>query len=196
MNDNTDKAKRLKQQQLRTKAEAQLVRNEPVKKPATAQEIDELLHELHERQRELEQQNDELQQAQVALELSSTHYIELYDFAPVGYLSLTAKGKISEINLTGAKLLSLEREKLINQRFSRFIPDQYKDLWYRHFIQAKQSTELHGCELPYGRADGTTRYAHLDCRLIKGYEASQVLHVTMTDITQRKLADESLRILR
>ena len=72
-------------------------------------------------------QNEELRQTSIALEISRTHYIELYDFAPVGYLTLTTEGMIAEINLTGAKLLGVERNKLIHWRFAKFIADEYKD---------------------------------------------------------------------
>jgi PAS domain-containing protein len=54
-------------------------------------------------------QNDELRKAQAEIELSRAKYVDLYDFAPVGYFTLTATGRIEEVNLTGAKLLGVER---------------------------------------------------------------------------------------
>jgi PAS domain-containing protein len=72
--------------------------------------IDGLLHELQVHQIELETQNDELQRAHVALEKSHDRYVNLYEFAPVGYLTLTREGLIAEINLTGASLLGIKRQ--------------------------------------------------------------------------------------
>jgi two-component system, chemotaxis family, sensor kinase Cph1 len=100
-----------------------------------------LLYGLRVHQFELEMQNEELRRAQVALETSRAHYLELYDFAPVGYLTLTAEGIITEINLTGANLLAVERNKVINRRFAQFIDKVYQDRWHRHFVQAKQAAE-------------------------------------------------------
>jgi len=45
-------------------------------------------------------------------------YTELYEFAPVGYLTLDSNGKICEVNLTGASLLGIERTQLIDKKFS------------------------------------------------------------------------------
>ncbi len=174
-----------------TRTTEQKAHSEPVKKPGTVLSTNELLQA---QKIELEMQNEELRQAQVALELSRAHYIELYDFAPVGYLTLTAEGMISQINLTGAKLLGVERKKLINQRFANFIPDQYKDLWHRHFIQAKQSNTGYGCELPYGSEKATTLYAHLDCLSKESTDHSQSLRVTLTDVSERKKIEQDLRI--
>ena len=105
-----------KQDSLRANAETHLAHIPPME--ASTHSVDELLHELHIHQIELEMQNEELRRAQIALEESRDRYMALYEFAPVGYLTLTGEGLIAEINLTGAKLLGVERKKLINHRFS------------------------------------------------------------------------------
>ena len=47
-----------------------------------------LIHELRVHQIELEMQNDELRQAQFEIETMRDQYADLYDFAPVGYLTV------------------------------------------------------------------------------------------------------------
>ena len=71
------------------------------------QHNDEHLHKLPVHQTELDMQNEKLRGASVALEMSYSHYADLYDLAPVAYLTLSAEGLIAEINLTGAKLLGI-----------------------------------------------------------------------------------------
>ncbi|MBL8414982.1 MAG: hypothetical protein JNM42_11140, partial [Propionivibrio sp.] len=59
--------------------------------PAAAQHV---VHELQVHQIELEMQNDELRQSQVALKIARARYFELYDLAPVGYCSVGEPGLI------------------------------------------------------------------------------------------------------
>jgi PAS domain-containing protein len=120
---------------IREKAEEILAKTKPAIKDT---ETDKVLHELHVHQIELEMQNEELRQTQIALEHAEAYYRDLYDFAPVGYLTLSLDGIINELNHTAANLLGIERSKIIQQRFVKFIPDDYKDVWCRHFQQAKE----------------------------------------------------------
>src|SRR5271165_6351903 len=79
--------------------------------PAPTRSADELLHELQVHQLELEMQNDELRRVQTALEESRDRYLDLYELAPVAYLTLTRETRIAAINLTGAALLGEDRVK-------------------------------------------------------------------------------------
>src|SRR3989338_4480824 len=99
---------------LRAEAEARLARAPPA--DGTQRPAKELLHELQVHQIELEMQNDTLRQTQLDLEESRDRYMDLYDFAPIGYLTLTRGGLIREVNLTGALLLGMERNKLAQDR--------------------------------------------------------------------------------
>lgn len=97
---------------------------------------EELLHELRVHQIELEMQNEELQQASSALEASHNRYINLYELAPVGYLTLTAEGKIVEANLTAVTLLGIERNNLLNRHFAGLVAPKDSDRWYFLFKSA------------------------------------------------------------
>lgn len=88
-------------------------------KPAPTADV--LLHEVQVHQSELKRQIKELLRIQAALEDSRDQYIDFYDYAPVGYLTLDDMGVITEINLTGAALLGAERDKMIRQRLEHFV---------------------------------------------------------------------------
>ncbi len=90
-----------------------------------------LLHELQIHQIELELQNEELCQAQEALELTRARYFDLYDLAPVGYITLNNQGIIQEANLTAARLLGVYKSALIHQPLSNFIFPEDQDIYYR-----------------------------------------------------------------
>ena len=178
--------------QLRTKAETQFVRapeKDRIPRPA-----EELLHEFQVYQVELEMQNEELRQAQVELEESRDRYVDLYDFAPVGYLTLTRDAMIAEVNLTGAALLGIERKKLLQRRFVHFVAEEDSDRWSRFFVSVLQHGERQNCELVLKRDNGSIFHAYLDCLHIKGGNGKHSARIAFTDISERKKAEEALRI--
>ena len=158
---------------------------------ALARSTEELLHELQVHQIELEMQNDELRRAQILVEESRDRYLDLYDFAPIGYLTLGRDGEIIEINLTCASLLGMERNKLIHHRFASRVTAEGNDLWHRHFMQAKQSGEKHRCELQLKRGDGSVFHARLDILQVEVSGVS-MLRIVLTDITEQKRMEKEI----
>lgn len=88
------------------------------------EEMQRVVHELAVYQIELEMQQDELLQTRAELEESLECYTDLYDFAPLGYLTLTRDGTIRQINLTGTRLLGADRSSLVGDRLGSFIADE------------------------------------------------------------------------
>ncbi|MDD5390266.1 MAG: EAL domain-containing protein [Gallionellaceae bacterium] len=152
----------------------------------------ELLHELQVHQIELEMQNETLRQAQVELEESRDRYVDLYDFAPVGYLTLTRAGLIEAINLTGAELLGVARKKLLGHRFVNRIAPEDRDRWQRQFMRVAQQGDRQNCDLALLRGDGSRFHAHLDCLHLAG--VAQQVRISLSDVSERRHAEEELRI--
>ena len=173
---------------LRAEAEAMVGSLSPDKMTAQPAEI--LLHELLVHKVELEMQNEELRRAHTALEEARDRYIDLYEFAPVGYITINREGLISEINLTGSTLLGVDRTKLINRRFSQFVAPQDKDLWHRLFMNMMQhpTGEKQEFCLEMTRADGSLFYAHFDCLRRETLDTPPMLRVALTDISKIRLA--------
>src|SRR3972149_9431946 len=130
--------KRTKPNPLRTAPEAQLARAslKDSLKDTVTRPSEELLHELNVYQIELEMQNDELRQTQTALEESRNRYLSLYDFAPIGYLTLTREAMISEVNLTGSALLGVERTNLLKRHFAHYVLPEDSERWHQYFLRA------------------------------------------------------------
>jgi len=175
---------------MRSDAEAQLDRSPSPGMQPQSGEI--LLHELQVHQIELKMQNEELRTAQVALEEARDRYMDLYEFAPVGYLTLLREGQISSINLTGAALFGEDRKNLLQRRFERLIAPADHDRWQRHFIRVMQQGDKQICELALQRSDGTLFNARLDSLLVLDDDAAPLLRVTLTDITARMRAEEAV----
>jgi PAS domain-containing protein len=87
----------------------------------TAVEMQRLIQELQIHQIELEMQNEELKRARDEAESERERYLDLYDFAPVGYVTLASDGVIRQANLAGTRLLGLERSRLLNRCFVDFV---------------------------------------------------------------------------
>ncbi|MEI6916145.1 MAG: PAS domain S-box protein, partial [Armatimonadota bacterium] len=76
---------------------------------------------LRQRQIELTLQNEELNQAQIGLDIERERYFDLYELAPVGYFSVGKNGLILQVNLTACTMLGCTRGELLNQAFFRFL---------------------------------------------------------------------------
>lgn len=175
--------------ELRAAAEAELERGRL--DVASERSTDALLHELQVHQIELEMQNEALRHAQIALEESRDRYVDLYEFAPVGYLTLDANGVITEINLTGAALLGKQRSLLVRGRFAQYVQEWDHDRWHLFFVDAQHGRERASLDLAMQRGDGSGFHAHVEC---VGAGMSSV-RVALSDITARKQAEDEVHRL-
>jgi two-component system cell cycle sensor histidine kinase/response regulator CckA len=158
--------------------------------PADAQRV---LHDLQVHQIELELQNEELRQAQDALEASRARYFDLYDLAPVGYFTLDESGLILEANLTGATLLGVGRGALVRQPISRFIVGDDADICYLHRKQLFQTGAPQAFELRLLRQGSAPFSAWMEETVAPGNGGAPACRVVISDITERKAIQEKLR---
>jgi PAS domain S-box-containing protein len=156
------------------------------------EETQQTLHELRVHQIELEMQNEELRRVQVNLDEAMERYFDLYNLAPVGYFTINEKGLIIEANLTFATLLDVEKNTLIKKPFTHFILPDDQDVFYNHHKQIIETDTdgSQGCELRMVKKDGTQFWVHLESTTALENNGEQVYRVVMSDITERKKADE------
>ncbi len=157
-----------------------------------AEETQRLLQELEIHQIELEMQNEELIQTQNTLTEAMEKYIDLYDFSPVGYFSLTSEALIAEVNLTGSSILGMDRKSLINSHFHQFVAPKHRDHWNNHFRSVLQQGQKQSCDLMLRRKDGSFFYALVDSIRLELKEGTPLVHTALTDITERKQFEEAL----
>jgi PAS domain S-box-containing protein len=177
---------------LRSRAERTLAGQPPGSSAIDSSTQEKLLHELQVHQIELEMQNEALREAHLALMVSRDNYLDLYEFAPVGYLTITSKAVISEANLTIAALLGVARRDLIKDRFRKFIAPDDLGCWDRHFLAVMRSGEKLTCDLRLLKSDGSLLSARLESiRTERGHE-DPVIRIAISDITAQKRAEEEL----
>lgn len=87
----------------------------------------------------LELQNQSLRQSQFELEMSRDHYAELFDTAPVCFVTLTHSGIIREINLPGVRLLSPRHKQLTGWPFATFIAKADQKIFMAHMSRCREN---------------------------------------------------------
>ena len=151
-----------------------------------------LVHELEVHQIELELQNEELRRAQSELEESRDQLRDLYDFAPVGYLTLREDAVIQQANLRAAVLLGVERDALIGKRFTRFLARESQDAFHLYWRALYPDGPPQACDLVLHKSDGTAVFVSMETAEQKG-AGSIAWCCTISDITARKQAEAKLR---
>ncbi len=127
------------------------------------------------------------------LEASRERYFDLYDRAPVGYVTLTEQGIVVEANVTAITMLDVERKQLIDQPLARFVLKEDQDICYLLRKRLLEKGTPQACELRMLRAGETTFWARLDATATPGPDGARVCRAVITDCTERKHAEEAAR---
>jgi two-component system sensor histidine kinase UhpB len=179
---------------LRLRAEKELDSKMNEIENLSSQDLKHLIHELNVHQIELELQNEELKEARIQLEQSLEKYSNLYNLAPVAYLSLDKNGQIEDINITGSNMLCVEKRYLVKKRFQSFIIQEHKDRFHMFLSRIFSSSGNHVCELEI--IDKRNRERQV--KLIGSYlaelsEEGSTCKMAMVDITDQNAAREIIK---
>lgn len=153
-------------------------------------ELDLKVHQI-----ELEMQNEALKDAQHEIERSRDRYATLYDFSPIGFVTLDKLGIIKELNLAAAAILGRERSQLVNSLFLRFVAsgDQLRFQSFLHSCQCNQATILSGVHMPARQQQPLCILELHGHRLPPAQNAIECCQLAIMDITQRRQAEEALQ---
>ena len=187
---------------LRARAEERrTLLTQPVEHQAP-QVLQRLVQELQVHQIELEMQNEELLLAQVEAETARARYVDLYDFAPVGYCTLTAQGLIEQLNLCASRQLGSQRQRLVGRRFALFVAPSNRAGFGQFLARVLATADTVSCELLLQREDGTTFCAQLEGVGVgdapaetMGAEqapAARCCRLAVVDVTASRRASEAL----
>jgi PAS domain-containing protein len=164
-------------------------KNSKVSLQLSEKELLNLIYELEVHQVELELQNEELTQAQSEARNAAEKYIELYDFAPIGYLTLSNDGKILDINLCASQMLGKDRVHLIKSHLGFFITNETKPI-FNHFLSNVFNSQIkETCEVTLLPDNKTTTIVSIT-GIISMHKEQCLL--TLMDITLQKKAEVEL----
>lgn len=180
---------------LRRQAEEQLKQRTESSSEAPETDHLKLLHELQVHQIELELQNEELSQAYLEAQALRDKYWDLYDFAPVGYFTLSAMGEILELNLCAAGMLGKERSTLINRRLGDFVQAESLAAFNQFLVSAADAIdEVSANNLALYRNGKETIYVETRGRAFDNDQSDdKKIRVIMMDISALKFATDELQ---
>jgi PAS domain S-box-containing protein len=179
---------------IRRKAEDRLKSEPEIPDTTQAGETSKLIHELRVHQVELEMQNEELRATQADLEESRARYADLYDFAPVGYLTFDEKGSILEANLAAAGQLGIERLYLINKLFRLWLVQSDRESFHAHLSDVFKTHQRQTCRARVMTKSGELFHARLESIFWKGpINGAAQCRTTLIDITLAKQAEDAIQ---
>lgn len=150
-----------------------------------------LFEELEIHQIELELQNEHLDHARAQLETALSESSELYDFAPVGIVSLDSTGSISKLNLAGANLLGGERVRLLGSKLGLYVAGADRPAFNTLLERAKPPGDVQTGEIALEKRGQAATHAQVS---ISSLPAASGWQLVLVNITERREAEEKLRI--
>lgn len=154
----------------------------------SAADVERLVHELQVHQIELEMQNDELRRLHLELEAAGHEYHELYDFAPVGYLTVDGDGVVRKANLRACALLDVDRQKLVGGKLTRFVEADDVGLLLRHFRDLSSAGERKVCVVRRPLQEGGPRYLRVESVPVE-QGAVRSVRTVLQDVTGQVTAE-------
>jgi len=140
-------------------------------------------------QSELEAKIEELSRFQEELEASRNQYALLYDFAPVGYFTFSRDGSIQKVNLTGSRLLGVERTRLTGRRFEEFVAGEDRFLFVNYLSSVFLNQGKMTCRLGLAQRERQPLYVRIEAMVS---ESGEECLAVLVDITEKKLAERAL----
>lgn len=168
------------------------------------EEAKRVVHELSVHQIELEMQNDELCNISKELEVSRARYFDLFNQAPVGYVTLDENGLILESNQTAVSLFGIPVDELENKPLSQCVYREDQDIFYHHRKNLLADGLPQECELRMQRknqaSETTIFWARLESSVanpdLAGKESpgsnQQNCRVVISDVTDNRKLSEQL----
>jgi len=182
---------------LRRRAEAILELQPENLEDLDSRKLQELVHELHVHQIELEIQNEELLITQKALTDARTRYLNLYNNAPVGYVVLDPSGLIKETNTTFADMVQLPMDAIRDKAFAEFMIPRDESIFRSRLKAFYKNPSGKQMELRFKRKDHEIFFGHLEAVMPKAAKDRRMtpsgeLLITISDVTLRKKLEARL----
>jgi PAS domain S-box-containing protein len=128
------------------------------------------------------------------LEQAIRRYIDLFDFAPIGYVTFNRAGRIEEINFTAVRLLGRSRKQLIGSTFGVCVAKEDVQTFMHHLLECRSSDGPVVTELHLQRPDGEKFPVQLSstATLTLMKDGARLYQTAIVDLTERKRAENAV----
>ncbi|MEN6457427.1 MAG: PAS domain-containing protein [Thermoguttaceae bacterium] len=179
----------------RVAAQVNSLINDYVRNPEAPshEELQRLLQDREAARMTLDAENKRLRKMVRQLEGYRDRYVDLYDFAPLAYVTLDDAGYIQEINVTGAELLGAPRSELTGYPFAQHVVAEEAERFAKHLRCCFGDQETCASELTLVARDGRRIPAQLRSLPVLAPDGTLFCKTAITDLTQRREMEEALR---
>lgn len=139
----------------------------------------------------LEAQVEALSRSREELEESRNKYAFLYDFAPVGYFTLSREGTIRSVNQAGEQLLGVDRNFLVGQSFEVFVANEDSPIFIDFINTVFASQKKETCRLQLANHEPQALSVRIEAMVT---DAGDECLAVLVDITEKKLAEQALKV--
>ncbi|QWV98934.1 PAS domain S-box protein [Geomonas nitrogeniifigens] len=144
------------------------------------------MDDLSAQNQELERQNQQLLDAYAQLDRALAQYAELYDFAPVGYLTIGEGRRIEKVNLTCCALLQRDRVVLLGKDFLELVVKEDRPALLDYLERLCCRRDGVNCEVRLHNGtpvllESAVSKEHRECRIV------------MLDVSRQKQVEGALR---
>jgi two-component system cell cycle sensor histidine kinase/response regulator CckA len=143
--------------------------------------------ELGVREVELAMQNEALREANEELHRSRNQYRELYDLAPVPYLTLSSRGVITDANAAAARILGAAVPDLRDAALASFLLPEHADRFELHRREILNEGAVASADVTIRSRDGRTHEVRFEsiCTDPRGQEWRTTI-IDRSDVTELK----------
>ena len=135
------------------------------------------------------------QRTKAELDQAILRYVDLFEFAPIGYVTFDRVGRIEEINLEAVRLVDRTRRQLVGITFAVCVAKEDTQLFLRHLLECRSSDRPVVTELHLQRRSGEKIPVQLSSTATFGLmkDGARLYQTAIVDLTERKRFEEKIQ---
>ena len=162
------------------------------KEDLSPSDIRSLLQELVDHQKELDSHAEDLANTQNRLREENKKYVSLFNYAPIGFVVLDAKGRVRESNKTFCEMVEQPLQNVLREDFRSFLHADSIEPFELHLDSLLNEGSKGECVLKILSRTGDYKWVKMESSCYYSVHPHQHIQCSLSDITQTKENEEHL----